>query len=104
MESVIAVLRQRGALEDDRCPECRTREWSIDFIAIPATPLVAHSRPAFLGPGVPTLPSTGARYVFEVAPSTGPVPSAVIPAVSFMCKNCGYMKFHNLRALGLTYR
>jgi hypothetical protein len=87
MNDALAALRRRGALKDDHCPECRTTDWNVDFIAIPSVPL---PRPGLnLPPNVVLHVGIGG-------------PSSYIPALTFVCMNCGYLKIHNLNMLGLT--
>ena len=107
MDAVINLLKDRGALRDDRCPECESRNWNIDFIGISATPLRAYPRSIrqeFPTSRVPTPPPMDFPYTFAVQqpPSDPTWPTSQIPVCSFVCTNCGYMKLHNLHVIGLT--
>jgi predicted nucleic-acid-binding Zn-ribbon protein len=82
----IQRLKERGALRDDLCPQCRVFDWEVDFIAIPSVPL---PKP------IPRHPSNVTSYV-----AVGPL-SSYIPALTLVCKNCGYTMIYNLKALGL---
>ena len=89
MNAVLERLRSRRALQDSVCPSCRTDNWNVDFLAIPSTPLPVAP--------VETSP-TGSRMVFALPPN---YQSSYIPAITFVCMNCGYTKMYNLRVLGL---
>ena len=89
MDEALQRLRSKGALKDNLCPSCRTENWNVDFLAIPSTPLPR--QPVEVSP-------TGSRLVFTLPAS---YQSSYIPAVSFVCTNCGYMKMYNLNVLGM---
>lgn len=86
MNEVISALRSRGALMDNNCPSCATDKWDVDFLAIPSVPL-----PVKVPPNVVLHVGIGG-------------PSSYIPAATFVCTNCGYMKIYNLNILGLSTR
>ena len=89
MEEAINALQSRGALKDDHCPECRTTDWNVDFLAIPSVPL----------------PQGGLNIPLNVVVHVGiSSPSSYIPALTFVCRNCGYFKIFNLNTLGLGGR
>jgi hypothetical protein len=88
MNEALKVLRSRNALKDDHCPSCGTDNWNVDFLAIPSTPLLRSTLPA----------PPGTVYTLSLSPSS------YIPAITFVCTNCGYMKMHNLNLLGLGSR
>jgi hypothetical protein len=92
MEEALKLLRERGALKDDHCPECAHTDWNVDFLAIPATPL--HTLQGGLRSDLPPPPSL--RPTFSVLQSAT---SAYVPVCSFVCTNCGYTKNFNLNAL-----
>lgn len=106
MDAVIALLKSRGALRSDNCPECGSTNWNIDFLGISARPLRAYPRPIRVESPtaqVPTPPPSDFPYMFAVDPPAGGVwATSHIPVCSFVCTNCGYMKLHNLHVLGLT--
>jgi len=89
MNMALERLRSRRALHDDYCPSCSTQNWNVEFMAIPSTPLPR--APLETGP-------TGSRLMFALPPN---YQSSYIPALTFTCTNCGYMKMHNLAVLGL---
>jgi len=89
MDEAIAVLRARGALRDSHCPECGTDNWNVDFLAIPSVPL----------PEVTNMPP-GVVLHFGISISS----TSYIPAMTFVCTNCGYFKMFNLNLLGLGGR
>jgi hypothetical protein len=106
MDAVIGLLKARGALRSDNCPECGVANWNIDFIGISATPLRAFPRsirtPEYVSEEVPKPPPPDFPYTFTVQPPSGAWAVSHIPVCSFVCTNCGYMKLHNLHVLGLT--
>jgi hypothetical protein len=75
INEVVAELRSRG-LHDDRCPRCRTTNWSVDFFQLPIAPIGAGGY------------------------SPGPLLNAFVPVASFTCMNCGNTINHNLKILG----
>jgi hypothetical protein len=75
IETVVARLKSRN-VTDDYCPRCNTFDWSVDFIQMAAAPASA-----------------------AVTAGYGGVITGFIPAVCFVCKNCGYMMFHKLDVL-----
>jgi hypothetical protein len=77
IDEVVAKLKARGAISDF-CPRCGVFDWSVDFFQIPVSPMLAGTY-LLMGPQ-----------------------SGLIPAVCFVCKNCGYMMFHNLNVLEKT--
>ena len=79
INEVVGELRKRG-LHDDRCPRCRTTDWTTDFLQIPVAPLSMSFQP-----NIPVSPTM----------------SAFVPVVLFTCINCGYMVNHSLRILGI---
>jgi len=89
----LEVLRERGALRDDTCPECGHHDWNVDFVAIAAMPLSATESTT----GLP--PPPGAVNIF-FALRLGSV-SGYIPACTLTCTTCGYTKIFNLNKLGL---
>jgi|SRR5580658_7975283 predicted nucleic-acid-binding Zn-ribbon protein len=80
VESALAELRRRGAINDN-CPRCRTSDWNVDMVSIPANPLPIPAPRAL--PGLSGLP--------------GYLPSLII-----ICKNCGYTMLHNLNVLDIN--
>ena len=74
VDKVIEKLKERGATGDN-CVRCGVFDWSVDFLQIPASPVLAGT------------------YIIM-----GPQ-SALLPVVCFVCKNCGYTMFHNLEVL-----
>jgi hypothetical protein len=84
----LAILRQRGVL-DDRCPRCKTSNWNIDLIEVPATSALS-------------MPSSNWVPFFEYTnPVVNRQPTGVLPMLSLVCKNCGNTIFHNLNVLGI---
>lgn len=88
MDEAIEVLRSRGALSDNHCPECNAENWNVDFLAIPSVPL----------PEALEVP-TNVRLYIGISNQ-----SSYIPALTFVCTNCGYFKIFNLSILGLGGR
>jgi predicted nucleic-acid-binding Zn-ribbon protein len=78
VETALEELKKRN-VKNDYCPRCETFDWNVDPVAIPVTPLQ----------GVPA--ATPQAYF-----------PGFIPAIQIVCKNCGYIMFHNLNALGLA--
>ncbi|SRR6266404_2454789 len=94
MSKALDVLRERGALRDDTCPECRHHDWHVDLVALAAMPLSATESPAgpYAPPGV-------TRIFFGLR--LGAV-SGYIPACTLTCTTCGYTKIFNLNKIGLA--
>ncbi len=90
ISKALDVLRARGALRDDTCPECGHHDWHVDVVAIAAMPLSATESPAGQAP-------TNIFFGLRL----GSV-SAYIPACTLTCTTCGYTKFFNLNKIGLA--
>ncbi len=85
----LATLRQRGVL-DDRCPRCKTSDWNIDLLEIPATSALSATSPSGWVP-------LGAYSTYFVKQQSG----GILPMLAVVCKNCGNTIFHNLNVLGI---
>jgi predicted nucleic-acid-binding Zn-ribbon protein len=93
LSKALDVLRERGALRDDTCPECRHHDWHVDFVAIAAMPLSAvESQAGQAPPGAVNL-----FFSVRLGSTTG-----YIPALTLTCTTCGYTKIFNLNKIGLT--
>jgi hypothetical protein len=92
ISKAIEVIRERGALRDDTCPECKHHDWNIDVLGILATTLT-------VAPESSLPPPPGLPVHFVVPHNT---PPGVIPVVNVTCTTCGYTKFFNLNKLGLV--
>jgi hypothetical protein len=79
---VLDILREKGATQD-YCPRCSTSDWNVDVLGIQVHSL--SSDPRVLGQW---------RY-------TPYVPMGAAPVLAIVCKNCGYMMFHNLDVLDI---
>ncbi len=78
VERALEELKKRN-VKNDYCPRCETFDWNVDAVAITVTPLQG-------------IPATNPPAWFP----------AYIPAIQIVCKNCGYVMFHNLNTLGLA--
>lgn len=79
-------LKERGALKDDKCPQCENPNWYVDFIALPSVPL-------------PDLETDTLPDAIRRSPSTSTWNYS--PSVRLTCTNCGNTLIHSLFALGL---
>jgi hypothetical protein len=71
---VIQTLQKKGMTGD--CPMCKKNAWVVHEVPI--------SLPVYETNGKVTFPGTS------------------MPAAAMICKNCGFMSFHSLGALGLV--
>lgn len=93
MSKALDVLRQRGALRDDTCPECRHHDWHVDFVALAAMPL------STIESQTKQMPQpTDVNIFFSLR--LGAV-SGYVPACTLTCTTCGYTKIFNLNKIGL---
>jgi predicted nucleic-acid-binding Zn-ribbon protein len=76
-------LKRRG-IKCDNCPRCNTAEMNVDLIEMSA-------RSA--GPIPSGLPFPRSSTYDQVG--------GFIPLLNFVCKNCGYVMFHDLNVLGV---
>jgi hypothetical protein len=74
IDSLVAELKKRG-VSSDQCPRCKTFDWAVDFLQIPAAP-------------------EGAGGF-----STSTLLSMLVPVAMFTCKNCGHVLYHSLKVL-----
>jgi hypothetical protein len=74
--------RRRHEPKEDYCPRCGVFDWNVDILDIPANSLMAR----------PALPTGSYRYTQQ--------PTGFISTLSLVCKNCGFMIFHNMDVLG----
>lgn len=77
----IETLKAKG-VKDDYCPRCGVFDWNVDITDIPAGSLMSRS----------PLPLE-ANYVHTREPN------GFLSVLSLVCKNCGYLIFHNIDAL-----
>lgn len=82
INQIIAELKKRGVATDN-CPRCAVFDWSVDFLEIAARPATS-----------PAVPLSSLLRMDSSVAATG-----FIPAVVFVCKNCGYTMFHNINVL-----
>ena len=73
IDKLVAELKRRG-VSTDMCPRCRTFDWVVDFFQMPVT------QEGFVSP-------------------FGQGITGYLPVVSFSCKNCGYLMYHNLKII-----
>jgi hypothetical protein len=71
----LVVLNQRGV--SDKCPRCGHDEWDVESFGMLVRPDPFPMPPAFLNQGQQT------------------------PVVGLICRTCGWMAIHSLRALGV---
>ncbi len=81
INQAIEKLKQRG-VKDDKCPRCGVFDWNVDITDIPASSAMARL----------PLPTSG-NYVYTQEPT------GFLAVLSLVCKNCGYLIFHNIDAL-----
>jgi predicted nucleic-acid-binding Zn-ribbon protein len=86
---IIEQLKTRG-VNSDYCPRCGVFDWSVDFLALSGRPTVYHPRKDIIA----TTPSlTSEIQIGET------MPSGFMRLVCIVCKNCGYVIFHDLNVL-----
>jgi hypothetical protein len=83
IQKAVDELKGRG-VKSDHCPRCDTADWNMDLIEVSArSPLAIPSGQLF--PRSSDYQQAG----------------GFIPLLGMVCKNCGFVLFHDLHVLGV---